>query len=283
MTSRHALHAQLSRRALRRLSKTMTATMKTLPLLRSVLNTFRANDVYWAREYRISSISSSMNFVLQIAARDELRYINRMQGGLFTLQVCFCVQQQTSANSDIWLLSCLIWRHFLLQRLCLLLGHLVCATDAEGAGSMFTTPPYPTPTRTHTHTQTNRHTHTHTHTIDRFCDNHFIMMLVQVLAKRLMCGPSCMSRWATMICSGRIRHFTIAANSLTVCLCVPPAQGGSIVGLVQILEELSEHLRRTATSGTDMEGTGGVGPGGEGLAAEEAVVQVGFFRLPGSL
>ena len=47
------------------------------------------------------------------------------------------------------------------------------------------------------------------------------------------------------------------------------------MAVIQVLEELAEHLRRAATSGTSMEGTGGgVGPGGEGLAAEEAVVQV---------
>jgi hypothetical protein len=49
-------------------------------------------------------------------------------------------------------------------------------------------------------------------------------------------------------------------------------QGGSLVSIVGILEELAEHLRRTATSGTSMEGTGGLGPSGDGSAAEEAVV-----------
>lgn len=134
----------------------------------------RAVELYVKYQARVEAIEQDDDSddedssAAEIAARDELRYINRMQGGLFTL-----------------------------QRLCLLLGHLVCATDAEGAGAS--------------------------------------------------------------------QAFDVRAKLYE--------QGGSIVGLVQILEELSEHLRRTATSGTDMEGTGGVGPGGEGLAAEEAVVQ----------
>jgi hypothetical protein len=83
--------------------------------------------------------------VLQVAAREELRYLTRMEGGLFTLQVgrrcAFCSEAAHGSKLPplVWALVLspryvpLCFRVMRIQRLCLVLGHLMCALESEGA------------------------------------------------------------------------------------------------------------------------------------------------------